>query len=146
MRIILYQNTSPANMVNKSPTQVGVLEGVLRAPTSIINPVISIEYANPVGFNYIYIQEFGRYYFVNGISIESDKLIVVSAHVDVLKTYATAIANFDAVVKRNENKFNLYLDDGIFKAYQNTKHKVIQFPYGFTEYSYILALAGNGDS
>lgn len=133
-------------MVNKSPTQVGVLEGVLRAPTSIINPVISIEYANPVGFNYIYIQEFGRYYFVNGISIESDKLIVVSAHVDVLKTYATAIANFDAVVKRNENKFNLYLDDGIFKAYQNTKHKVIQFPYGFTEYSYILALGGNGDS
>lgn len=146
MRIILYQNTSPANMVNKSPTQVGVLEGVLRAPTSIINPVINIEYANPVGFNYIYIQEFGRYYFVNGISIESDKLIVLSAHVDVLKTYATAITNFDAVVKRNENKFNLYLDDGIFKAYQNTKHKVIQFPYGFTEYSYILALAGNGDS
>lgn len=146
MRIILYQNTSPANMVNKSLTQVGVLEGILRAPTSIINPVISIEYANPAGFNYIYIQEFGRYYFVNGISIESDKLLVFSAHVDVLKTYASAIPNFDAVVKRNENKFNLYLDDGIFKAYQNTKHKVIQFPYGFTEYSYILALAGNGDS
>lgn len=146
MRIILYQNTSPANMVNKSPTQVGVLEGILRAPTSIINPVISIEYTNPTGFNYIYIQEFGRYYFVNGMSIESDKLIVLSAHVDVLKTYASAIPNFNAVVKRNENKFNLYLDDGIFKAYQNTKHKVIQFPYGFTEYSYILALAGNGDS
>lgn len=146
MRIILYQNTSPANMVNKSPTQVGVLDGVLRAPTSIINPVITLEYANPVGFNYIYIQEFARYYFINGISIESDKLIVISCHVDVLMTYASAIHNFDAVVKRNENKFSLYLDDGIFKAYQNTKHKVIQFPYGFTEYSYILALAGNGDS
>lgn len=146
MRIVLYQNTSPANVVNKTPTQVGVLDGVLRVPTSIINPVINLEYANPTGFNYMYIQEFGRYYFVNGISVESNSLIAVSAHVDVLKTYASAIANFDVVVRRNENKFNLYLDDGIFKAYQNTKHKIIQFPYGFTEYSYILALAGNGDS
>ena len=146
MRIILYQNTSPANVVSKNPTQVGVLDGVLRAPTSIINPVINLEYANPSSFNYMYIQEFGRYYFVNGVSVESDKLIAVSAHVDVLMSYATAILNFDAVVKRNENKFNLYLDDGIFKAYQNTKHKIIAFPNGFTQYSYILALAGNSDS
>lgn len=146
MRIVLYQNTSPANTVNKTLTQVGVLDGVLRMPTSIINPVITLEYANPTGFNYMYVQEFGRYYFVNGISAENNNLIAVSAHVDVLKTYASAIANFNAVIKRNENKFNLYLDDGIFKAYQNAKHKVIRLPYGFSDFSYILALAGNGDS
>lgn len=144
MIINLYQNTSPANYVNKAPTQVGSLEGILRSPTSILDPVVVIERSDPTGFNYIGIPAFNRYYYVNGISSENNNLVAISAHVDVLMSYANQIMDFNAVVRRNENKFNLYLDDGIFKAYQNTKHKVIKFPYGFTEYSYILALAGNG--
>lgn len=143
MIINLYQNTSPANYVNKAPTQVGSLEGTLRSPTSILDPVVVIERNEPTGFNYIGIPAFGRYYYVNGISSENSNLVAISAHVDVLMSYASQIPNFDAVVRRNENKWNLYLDDGIFKAYQNTKHKVIRFPNGFNNYSYILALAGN---
>ncbi len=143
MIINLYQNTSPANHVNKTPTQVESLEGTLRSPTSILDPVVVIERNDPTGFNYIGIPAFGRYYYVNGISSENNKLVAISAHVDVLMSYANQIQDFDAVVKRNENKWNLYLDDGIFKAYQNTKHKVIRFPNGFNTYSYILALAGN---
>lgn len=143
MIINLYQNTSPANYVNKTPTQVGSLEGTLRSPTSILDPVVVIERNDPTGFNYIGIPAFGRYYYVNGISSENNNLVAISAHVDVLMSYANQIQNFDTVVNRNENKWNLYLDDGIFKAYQNTKHKVIRFPNGFNSYSYILALAGN---
>lgn len=146
MTITLYNNTSPPNYVNKSITIVSTLTGTLRNPTSVTDPVITIERSDPTGFNYARIEEFGRYYFVTGISSESNSLISISLHVDVLMTYKEGIKNMNAIVKRQENQFNLYLDDGIFKAYQNTKHKVIQFPYGFTEYSYILALAGNGDS
>lgn len=146
MTITLYNNTSPSNYVNKSISVVSSLNGTLRNPTSIIDPVVTIERSSPIGFNYARIEEFGRYYFVTGISSELSNLISISLHVDVLMTYKEGIKNMNAIIKRQENKFNLYLDDGIFKAYQNTKHKVIQFPYGFTEYSYILALAGNGDS
>lgn len=145
MTIILYNNTSPSNYVNKSISIVSTLNGVLRNPTSIIDPVVTIERSSPVGFNYARIEEFGRYYFITGISSEVSNLVSISLHVDVLMTYKEGIKNMNAIIKRQENKFNLYLDDGIFKAYQNTKHKVIQFPYGFTEYSYILALAGNGN-
>lgn len=145
MTIILYNNTSPSNYVNKSISVVSTLNGTLRNPTSIIDPVVTIERSNPTGFNYARIEEFGRYYFVTGISSELSNLISISLHVDVLMTYKEGIKDMNAIIKRQENKFNLYLDDGIFKAYQNTKHKVIQFPYGFTEYSYILALAGNGN-
>lgn len=143
MIINLYQNASPANYVNKIYTQVGSLEGILRSPTSILDPVVVIERNEPTGFNYIGIPAFGRYYYVNGVSSENNNLVAISTHVDVLMSYANQIQNFDAVVKRNENKWNLYLDDGIFKAYQNTKHKVIRFPNGFNSFSYILALAGN---
>lgn len=146
MTITLYNNTSPANYVNKSITVVMTLTGTLRNPTSIIDPVITIERSDPTGFNYARIEEFGRYYFVTGISSESNSLISISLHVDVLMTYKEGIKNMNAIIKRQENKYNLYLDDGIFKSYQNTKHKIIAFPGAFSSYSYILALAGNGDS
>ena len=65
--------------------------------------------------------------------------------VDVLMTFRDEIKNMEAIIKRQENNYNLYLDDGIFKAYQNTKHKLLKFPNGFSDFSYILALAGNGE-
>lgn len=144
MIIRLYNNVSAYNYVDKDITLVEEISGVLRSPASVTDPVITIERSSPVGFNYAQIPEYGRYYYVSGISMISDKLLGLSLHVDVLMTYKDSIREMNAIIKRQENKFNLYLDDGIFKAYQNTKHKIIKLPYGFTEYSYILALAGNG--
>lgn len=146
MIIRLYQNTSPPNYVNKSVSLIDEIEGTLRDATSITDPVITISRDSPTGFNYIYIPDFNRYYFVTGISSVHIGLVSVSGHVDVLMSYRSQIATMNAIIKRQENQYNLYLDDGIFKAYQNTKHKIIRFPNGFTDYSYILALAGNGSS
>lgn len=146
MTITLYNNTSPPNYVNKSITQVEELSGTLREACSIVDPVITIERSNPTGFNYAYITEFSRYYYVTGVSSEVNGLIAVAMHVDVLMTYKSQIASAKAIVRRQENRYNTYLDDGIFKAYQNSKHKIIAFPGSFSAYSYILALAGNSDS
>ncbi len=145
MTINLYSNSSPANYVTKSISLVTSMEGTLRSPTSIINPVITIARESPVGFNYVHIPDLERYYFVTGISSEANGLIVIACHVDVLMTYASAIRSATAIIKRQENQFNLYLDDGIFKAYQNTKHKLLRFPNGFNRECFVLALAGNGD-
>lgn len=145
MFINLYNNTSPPNYVNKSIAEVISLEGTLREPTSIIDPVVIVERNSPMGFNYAHIPIFNRYYFITGISSETNSLVAIAMHVDVLMTYKEQIANMNAIIKRQENQYNLYLDDGIFKAYQNTKHKIIKFPYGFNDFSYILALAGNGE-
>lgn len=145
MFINLYNNTSPPNYVSKSIAEVISLEGTLREPTSIIDPVVIVERNSPMGFNYAHIPIFNRYYFITGISSEANSLVAIAMHVDVLMTYKEQIANMNAIIKRQENQYNLYLDDGIFKAYQNTKHKIIKFPYGFNDFSYILALAGNGE-
>ena len=146
MTITLYSNASPPNYVNKTITQVDVLNGTLREACSIVDPVITIERANPTGFNYAYIQEFSRYYFVTGVSSEVNGIIAIAMHVDVLMTYKSQIMSAKGIVRRQENQFNTYLDDGIYKAYQNSKHKIIAFPGSFSTYSYILALAGNSDS
>lgn len=145
MYINLYRNSSPANYVDKQITEIISLEGILREPTSIIDPVVTIQKDSPMGFNYVHIPIFNRYYFVTGISSENNNLVAVAMHVDVLMTYKIEIMQMEAIIKRQENMYNTYLDDGIYKAYQNTKHKIIKFPNGFTDFSYILALAGNGE-
>ncbi len=146
MTINLYMNNSPANFVSKSLTLVETMTGTLRTPTSVINPTILIQRASPIGFNYAQIPEYNRFYFVTGISSQSNNLIAVSLHVDVLTTYQTSVLQADAIVKRQEYKWNMYLDDGIFKAYQPTLHKMKVFPNGFFDYSYVLTLAGNGEN
>lgn len=144
--IILYNYTTSPNTVGKGAVIVETLSGTFRSPVSITDPLIVVERSSPVGFNYVYIEAFDRFYYVKGVSADLHGLITISCTVDTLETNAVAIQQTDAIIKRQENKFNLYLDDGIFKAYQNTKHKIIAFPNGFTEYSYILALASNSDS
>ena len=41
----------------------------------------------------------------------------VSAHVDVLETYATAIKSNTAVIRRQQALYNLYLNDPDFMTY-----------------------------
>lgn len=145
MTIVLYNNTSPANYVNKEITQVESLTGYLREASSVTDPTFVIERSSPVGFNYVHIPEFGRYYFVTGISSDTTNLVAVSCHVDVLMTYKAAIAEMQAVIRRQEFSYNLMLDDNIFKAYSNPKFKLKKFPNSFNDFSYILAVAGNGE-
>ena len=63
-------------------------------------------------------------------------------HVDVLKTYASGIRSNTAVISRQENQYNLYLQDGVFKTYANPHYEIRKFPSGFSGYHFILSVAG----
>lgn len=143
MTVKLYNNTSPANYVSKTISLVSELTGTLRSPSSIVDPVITIERFSPVGFNYAHIPDFGRYYFLENTVCDANNLVTIRLHVDVLMTYASAISSMQAIIKRQEFSYNTYLDDGIYKAYQDPLHKLLKFPYTFNDFSYILAIAGN---
>lgn len=142
MTVQLSTVRDPPNKVNKNVGPTTSASGTLREPCSIIDPVIIME-ARPTGFNYMYIPDFKRNYYITDVTVLDSKLIQVTGHVDVLKTYSGDIRGFSAIIQRQENIYNAYLDDGVFKAYQNSKHKIITFPAGFDNFSYILAVAGN---
>lgn len=142
MTIKLYSNTSDKIVVDKSITQVGAdITGTLREDCSIIDPVIKME-TNPIGSNYAYISEFGRYYYINNI-VCTGKLFEVHMHVDVLKTYAAGIRSNNAVVSRQEKQYNLYLQDGVFKEQANPHYEIKKFPTGFSSFNFILAVSGD---
>lgn len=148
MNIVLMLNNSEPERVTKDLQTLVTLTGSLKEGTSVINPIILLQ-GTPatvqqiVTSNYLHVPDFGRYYFIRDISSVRTNLWEISCHVDVLQTYATQIKAQTAIIQRQENKWNLYLNDGSFKVYQNPIVLTKPFPNGFTTNEFVLAIAGS---
>lgn len=143
--IDLMINSSPAKKLDKDLTSIISVTGTLREGTSIVDPVIKIQcnLSDVAKCNYMYIPEFGRYYFITNISSVLNDLVEFSGHVDVLMSYRNEIRGNTGIVRRQENNWNLYLNDGAFKVYQNPMVVTKAFPSGFTTQEFVLAVAGS---
>lgn len=142
--IVLMRNNSEKIRADKDLTTLLTVSGVLKEETSLIDPSIKIEcdFTTAASCNYLYIQSFGRYYFVNNTVTLRNGLVEFSCHVDVLTSNITAIRANKGIVKRQENKWNLYINDGAFRVYQNPIITTKNFPSGFTNKQFVLAIAG----
>ena len=143
--VLLQVNKSEKNRLDKELTTLATLSGTLRQDTSLIDPVItfSCDLASVTTCNYITIPQFKRSYFVNNVRSVAPGLVEFSCHVDVLSSFKDAIRQNTAIIKRQENKWNLYLNDGSFKVYQNPMVLTKAFPSGFTTQELVLAVAGS---
>ena len=116
IEIDLYKSTAERNKVNKG-TDLGTAllfqTCDLKSPTSVIDPVIMLETSSNIWqYNYLYIRDLGRYYFINDIIFVRTGLYELHCHVDVLYTYKTEISGLTATLSRNENSYNnLIVDD-----------------------------------
>lgn len=129
----------------------------IKGDCSILSPVLETAYsANLITCNYMYIQEWARYYYIDDMTVSAQR-IYIKAHVDVLKTYAADIKGCTAIIRRQErtgagSKTNLYLQDKAFvtKAYNNpTVHLFRQTDGSISSFtksdmSFVIALAGAG--
>lgn len=142
--ISLQVNASEKTAFYKELELVETVSGTLKAETSIIDPVILIEgdLGTIGGANYMTIPAFNRSYFITNIRSVRNGLVEVSAHVDVLSSFAEEILANSAIIRRQENNWNLYLNDGSFKVYQNPYVITKVFPAGFTTQQFVLAVAG----
>ena len=66
---------------------------------------------NIFNVNYIYIEEFKRYYYVNNIDIVSNKIFRFNCSVDTLMSHKEDILNLDALVSRNEYTYDDTIED-----------------------------------
>lgn len=145
MTIVTYRNNSVANKVAKNLTTVDTISGTLRFGTSMMSPTFLIVGTPALAeFNYFKVEEWGRYYFAGPKRYEINNTLTISGVVDVLMSFKDDILKARAIIERQENVFNMYLDDQNVVMNQNPKHKIVAFPNSFTDYSYVLALAGNG--
>lgn len=145
MTITLQRNNSENKKLDKDLTTISTLTGNLKQETSIIDPIIIIEDdgTNILDANYMTIDDFNRSYFITGIRSIRTNLWEVSGHCDVLTSFKNDIRANSAIVSKQENNWNLYIDDGTFKVYQNPIVYTKKFPNGFTDWSFVLCVAGS---
>lgn len=142
--ITLQTNSSPKNQLDKSLSNVLAVTGNLKEDSSVVDPIILVQapLSTIVTANYMTIHAFGRSYFITDMVSVRNSLVEIHGHCDVLTTYAAAIRGNDAIIYRQENDWNLYLDDGSFQVYNNPNVLTRPFPSGFSTLEFILAVAG----
>lgn len=94
MTIIFYKTLSKPNEINKVLQNGFTITGNFKTDTDIIKPIIKVLNTtdfNIFEYNYCYISELKRYYFIEDITILADKLFFISLSLDVLYTYKNAI-------------------------------------------------------
>lgn len=114
----IYLTKSERTALTKTLEEKIELTGTLRDASNVLNPSIEIQAsaATLAARNYFEITEFGRKYFITEITSTGYGRVIINGHVDVLSTYADSIRKLDAVIARQENRYNLYLDDNLFKV------------------------------
>lgn len=147
LTVNLMVNSSPVEKIGKSLSSSLSFACSLKDNTSVLNPVIIIKSSDNIyNFNYMYIQELNRYYFINDIISVNNNIWEIHGHVDVLETYKESILNLNAVIKRQRDLYNLYLNDPDFMTYNYDKLQTLKFKGGdgFNKaLNYVLVVNGS---
>lgn len=148
MKISFYKNISEQNKVDKTLIFVNEYDGCgAKMPLSITTPTFTINDTQfNLNCNYIYVEDLDRYYFITNMTAVNNGIWEIECHIDVLHTYSQQIKNQYAVIERNTNAVNTYLDDPLFFTYQNPQIVTKEFPNEFSNnFKYVLLTAG-GDA
>lgn len=144
MDITLYVNSDPKNKINKTPSAISNISGVLRDQCNTTDPVIMIEGSSIPSANYMYIPDFNRYYFITNIKNVRNGLWEITAHVDVLMSYAAQIMAQNVILlDTSATGANNYVQNDVYVRSVKSKTDILNFPSGLSEDGdFILITAG----
>ena len=146
--ISLFKTASENNRVLKVLTDEKQLSGELRNQTSVLNPTIRIESSDNIsGYNYCYISEFGRYYYITDIVSVRTNCWVVSLRCDVLMSYKDEIQSMNVILNNTqETGLSNYLASPNWVNLVKTKTDIKVFPSGLSEQGEFILITAGGDS
>lgn len=86
----------------------------IKSPSSLVTPIAEFSSAsNPIAYNYAYISEFSRYYFIDDWTFDRG-LWIASLRCDVLATYKTEIGGTNLYILRSSATYNTYVKDNYY--------------------------------
>lgn len=142
MTITTYSNASEEHVLDKSITKINEnISVVLKDDTNIINPTLITSGNVSHTFNYIYISDFNRYYYVRNITY-SQQRYYIECEVDVLMSFNADIKGLNVIANRSSSRFNVYQPDPSVSFLQKSIIATQKFPQGFSGSSLILAVNG----
>ena len=145
MTIKLFVNNSDPKTIDKQLLSELSIDGTARDPLDMVNPVLEVsgDIVSSIGqYNYLYIEDYARYYFINSITGDNYGLSTLYCHVDILSSSKAWLRQRTATITRNQRLYNSYLNDPEFKAYAFTNIVTKAFPTAITGDSIILMTVG----
>ena len=109
--------------------------------TSLIRPRLKLSANISQNFNYAYIDEFDRYYFLADRTF-CNGYYYVTLRIDPRMSFKDEIADLNVIAKRCSSRYNLYQFDEKVPKLAKDMIQTQPFPYGFGVGNYILAVCG----
>lgn len=144
----LYMNTSGEDYINKVLNGGASLSCEFKAPIDVENPVVYVSGGASLDrYNYMYIPEFGRYYYAKAVG-GTGNTITFECKSDPLMSFKTQLLSCPAVISRNPWHFDLYLPDSKLPIESRSAGAVLKFPnttaFDGQNYKYVLTCLGSG--
>lgn len=102
-KIHFYNYDGHPDKINKNLSNDVVIEGTIRDAINILHPIITLRLNTRPDYNYCYIPDLNRYYFVNNVTFIRGEVYECSLEIDVLKTYANEILSVNGRLIQSEN-------------------------------------------
>lgn len=129
MIIRLIKNISERKVMNKQFSSQLELEGFLRDESSVVDPTFTVQGdVSLADYNYCYIPDFHRFYFIADVTMIATNLWQFTCHVDVLTSNADKLRNMYCIIYRQENNYDMYLDDSKLKVRAPRQYWTKSFP------------------
>jgi hypothetical protein len=129
LRIELLNCTDDKVVVPKMYSDVMSIDCEVYEDCTIINPVIKIK-NDSFDFkyiNYVFIPDFGRYYFIDNYSIVDGFYLILNLSVDALNSFWNELKENKLHIVRNEYLYNMYLYDPLMTVTGRTNKQIKQF-------------------
>lgn len=145
MNIKLYNNSSDNRCIQKVIENEFSISGTLREETSIMSPVITIRNDTAIRYNYAYIPEFKRYYYITSVESIRTGIWKLYLEVDPLMSFKVDILALNVVANKQSLAVHgdEYIDDGSLVIDNLMFKSVYNFSTGFNNNGeYVLITAG----
>lgn len=114
MEVVLYKTNSPKNLVTKKLlNEKRYTNVVFLNEVDNTNPTIDIGFFKKVEelkiYNYAYIPQLGRYYYISTQTFKTGGIVSLSLSVDVLMSYKDSILNSTQLIDRVQSKGKMYI-------------------------------------
>lgn len=146
MKIQLCLNTSENNTVGKAYTILATVDCIVKNDCSMSNPTFILQYdgANITKVNYIYVADWGRYYYTREREILTGSRYELDGVIDSLESFKADIKRLNVILDHTQaTGKNNYLPSNVWVRNTKNKTDILSFPSGLLENGeFILITAG----
>lgn len=141
MTVNAYNIDLQLNRLNKSLGSYTGVECQVTAPCDILNPVLKLEYNADFPYNYFYIPDFERFYYLTKPAEIDGPIMYISLHCDVLMSWQTDILGSIGTATRS-NFSNESIPDKMVMALPSESIQYRQLSEEITGNNYVLIVGG----